>query len=187
MTFLASTTIFTTLGQVFSDLFKFSQAIQYVLDNRGVFLHPQSFDEDSLIIFHALLANPTIEEDSIIKACRLAALLYLKSLTRGMDHLARTSKLLADKLKAASEGIVPTLIPIPLLLWIFYIGGVATKSTPEQTWFKQKLENLFVREPELRDVEGAKAMLEQLLWVDFVHEAPLRGLWASCGRGSGNG
>jgi hypothetical protein len=79
---LSSSDISPQLRRTLLDLFRFSQAMEYAFSRSGVFLHPKAFDEDIISIQHELLSIPEIAESEIATACRLGALICIKTLTR---------------------------------------------------------------------------------------------------------
>ena len=63
------------------------------------------------------------------------------------------------------------------------MGGVASKpGSNEEVWFVDQLVRMKDGDPLLQDWDRARAMLKEMLFVDVVHEAHCRRLWAQVER-----
>ena len=159
------------MTSTFLDLFRFTRAIEYALGRQDVSFHPRAFDEDMIIMQHELLSNPHIEANPMNEACRLGALIYLKT-TAPMS-----SGLKARKLKSSLINIPQDPKMAPLLLWLFFMGAIASRDAEDRTWFTQEVVGSTILRGELTTREGFKKALSKLLWVDLAHEGLCRQWW----------
>ncbi len=166
----------SSLVSTIQDLIQFSQALDYALTRENVLFHPRAFDEDMILIQRALLAAPEAERN-IERACRVGALIYIKSITKEFPHSASTSKILVQKLKSSLNGIAEDSRIAPLLLWLFFMGGVASQGTSERAWFVAHLVRMTIAVGRVPNWEGVKAVLRKVLWVENIHGRICKMLW----------
>jgi hypothetical protein len=175
---LASFGFNARLVSALRELVHFTQALNYAMDKREVMFHPRAFDEDIIVLQRQLLLHDE-KEKKMEQACRLGALVYIKSIMREYPLCAVTSKVLVAKLKSSLDGMAyyrnPTVAP--LLLWLFFMGGMASHGTSDRAWYVAHLVRLTLVVGELPTWEGVKGCLKKILWVDGIHERPCRMLW----------
>ncbi len=69
------------------------------------------------------------------------------------------------------------------VLWMCVMGGVASKAASrEEVWFVDQLLRMRNGDPRLREWDGARTMLKEMLFVDVVHQVPCRKLWQQVGK-----
>lgn len=159
------------------DLSRFSQAIDFAFSRSGVSLHPKAFDEDIIMIQHRLLSTPNVAESELATACRLGALIYAKTLTREKPFSPSSSKVVIPKLKSLLMGIVKEPRAATLLLWLYFMGGIASQGLAARSWFTNKLLEFALLPGELLTWMSVKKALKKVLWIDLIHEGPCKQLW----------
>ena len=174
---LSSSSISPELRITLLDLARFSQAIQYALSQAEVSLHPTAFDEDVISIQHELLTTPKLAESELGIACRLGALIYTKTLTRERPFCPPISTLLVPKLKRSLIRIVDEPRAAPLLLWLYFMGGIASHGLSTRSWFIKKLVEFVLLPGELLTWVSVKKALRKILWIDLIHEGACKHLW----------
>jgi hypothetical protein len=147
--------------------------MDYAFSRSGVSLDPKAFDEDIISIQHELLRIPDIAEREIAIACRLGALIYVKTLTREAPFSALSSRVVVQKLKRIAEE--PRAAP--LLLWLYSMGGIASQGLPARSWFTNKLLEFVLLPGELLTWMSVKEALRKILWIEMIHEGPCKQLW----------
>ncbi|KAF2496782.1 hypothetical protein BU16DRAFT_560099 [Lophium mytilinum] len=174
---LAFTNLDLPLLNIFVDLSRFTETLEYAINRSEISIHPRAFDEDAVLIQYNLLHLLDYEKFGTLEACRLGALLCVKSITRATPFAPGTSSTIVSRLKLALEG-APADERLPYLdLWLLYTGGLASQGTSERAWFKYKLAELSELEPELSSWISIRNALKGCLWVESIHERPCRQLW----------
>lgn len=165
------------LFRTFSEIHCLSHAVNYVAAHEKLSINPVCLDEDTLSIQYDLLTIPHI--DDIAEACRLGALIYMKSITRPMWTVLRTSEVLVVRLKASLDGINDEPTASPLLVWLCFMGGIACESgTSERMWFADKLARLRLLLPdEVSGWPSVRLILKGILWIDNLHDRLGQALW----------
>jgi hypothetical protein len=174
---LASSEVSPELRTTLLDLSRFSQAMDYAFSRSGVSLDPKAFDEDIISIQHELLRIPDIAEREIAIACRLGALIYVKTLTREAPFSALSSRVVVQKLKSSLTRIAEEPRAAPLLLWLYSMGGIASQGLPARSWFTNKLLEFVLLPGELLTWMSVKEALRKILWIEMIHEGPCKQLW----------
>jgi len=171
------------LISIFCDIFCLSHAINYSVTHGGLSINPICLDEDMLLIQHDLLDSPHIVESSVADACRLGALLYMKTITRPMWTVLRTSGALVGRLQASLDTIDSESTATPLLIWLLFMGGITCGCrTSERTWFVEKLASVIASlSEELSDWASVRRTLKTVLWVDSLHDGLGQALWHETG------
>jgi Fungal specific transcription factor domain len=142
-----------------------------------VLLHPRAFDEDAILIQHRLLSTTNVAESELATACRLGALIYVKTLTRETPFFPSSSKVVISKLKSLLARIVKEPRVAPLLLWLYFMGGIASRGLAARSWFTNKLLEFVLLPGELLTWTSVKNALKRVLWVELIHEGPCKQLW----------
>ncbi|KAF2816650.1 uncharacterized protein BDZ99DRAFT_515230 [Mytilinidion resinicola] len=175
---LAFTNLDLPLLNIFVDISRFMETLNYAIDRSEISIHPRAFDEDAVLIQYDLLHLPEYDKSGTLEACRLGALLCIKSLTRATPFAPGSSATIVSKLKSALEGAPASDRLSYLDLWLLYTGGIASQGTPERAWFTYKLAELSQLEPELSSWISVRNVLRSSLWVESIHDGPCRQLWA---------
>jgi hypothetical protein len=174
---ISSSNITPQLRTTLFDLSRFSRAMDYAFSRSDVFLHPRAFDEDIILIQHELLNQSEIMESELSTACRLGALIYVKTLARALPFSPLSSKVIVHKLQRSLMKLTAEPRATPLLLWLCFIGGIASQGLPAQSWFMNRLVEFVLRPGELLPWMRAKRALKEVLWIELIHERPCKRLW----------
>jgi Fungal specific transcription factor domain len=174
---LSSSKISPQLRTTLLDLSRFSQAIEYAFSRPGLSLHPRAFDEDVISIQYELLSIPEIAESDIATACRLGALMYVKTLTRETPFSPLSSKVVVQKLQSSLMRIAEEPRVAPLLVWLYFMGGIASQGLAARSWFMKKLLEFVPRPGEFLTWMSAKKALRKILWIELIHDGPCKQLW----------
>jgi len=170
---LSSSNFSTELRTTLLDLSHFSEAIDFAISRPGVSLHPRAFDEDIILIQHRLLSTPNVADSELASACRLGALIYVKTLTREKPFSPSSSKVV----KSLLARIVKERRAAPLLLWLYFMGGIASQGLAARSWFTNKLLESVLLPGELLTWMSVKKALKKVLWIELIHEGPCKQLW----------
>jgi hypothetical protein len=157
----------TVLSDIAQDIINLSNTIQSAM---ALFLplDPERLDQDAIFIQQSLLACEISGPSQLNHAFRIAALIYVKSLTRPVAAIAQTSQILAAKLQA--QIILADAPSTPFLNWMHFIGFMASaKNSIERVWFLRGLGD--------RDWVDLRGELKQVLWVSEVHDEFGEALW----------
>jgi hypothetical protein len=131
-------------------------------------LDPERIDQEAIFIQQSLLACESSSLSHLDHAFRIAALIYVKSLTRPIAKIAQSSEILAAKLQARlvlAEGS-----STPLLDWMHFMGLIASeKGSVERAWFSRGLSD--------RDWVDLRDELNQALWIGEIHDELGEALW----------
>jgi hypothetical protein len=173
------------LQYIFLKLLLVTDAIKHALSQKAALLDPRSLDEDFVLLQHELLTTTNIHKTGLTEACRLGALLYIRSITRPIDPVPKHPRPLVRNLGSTLATIDETAATtiMPLLLWLIFMGGIATgDGTAQRSLFASKLASLTVSHDELSAWDGIKSVLEETLWLQPIHEKACLRLWteATC-------
>ena len=174
---LSSSDISQELRTTVLDLSRFSQALEYAFSRPGVLLHPRAFDEDVISIQHNLLSVPGTTESALATACRLGALIYVKTLTRDKPFSPSTSNVVVQKLKNSLTRVAGEPRAAPLVLWLYFMGGIASRGLVLRPWFTNKLLEFVLSPGELLTWMSVKKALKKVLWIELIHEGSCKQLW----------
>jgi Fungal specific transcription factor domain len=174
---LSSSNFGPELKSTLLDLSRFSQAIDFAFSHPEVSLHPRAFDEDTILIQHRLLSTTNVTESELATACRLGALIYVKTLTREAPFFPSSSKVVIPKLKSLLARIVKESRATPLLLWLYFMGGIASQGLGARSWFMNGLLGFVLLPGELLTWMSVKKALRKVLWIELIHEGPCKQLW----------
>jgi hypothetical protein len=149
-----------------------SKSLQHAAD-QAVTIPARSFDEDSMGIQYDLLMIPAEGVTALDFACRSAALLYMKSLTR-IDPCNFTP--VVGNLVESVGKISLASSNARLLLWINFIGAMYAQESSKRYWFRHKL--VFLREfLNLEQWSDAEAILCDISWIRQLHSVPGEKVW----------
>ncbi|CZR53005.1 uncharacterized protein PAC_02883 [Phialocephala subalpina] len=116
------------------ELAYFTQAIRMASSIIDLSLDPAAFAEDLYWIEHSLLLIPDSAEQSINKACRLGALLYVKAILQEFPHSATGASVLTHQLRESLDSIYMTEDNVFLLTWLALVGAMSSKAG-DRIWF----------------------------------------------------
>ena len=174
---LSSCDISQELRTSLLDLSRFSQALEYAFSRPEVLLHPKAFDEDVISIQHDLLSIPGATESALATACRLGALIYVKTLTRDKPFSPPTSNVVVQKLKNSLTRVAGEPGAAPLVLWLYFMGGIASQGQALRPWFTKRLLEFVISPGELLTWVSVKKALKKVLWIELIHEGPCKQFW----------
>jgi hypothetical protein len=166
----------SSLVSVLQDLVRFTYAVNYAIDHRDVLFHPRAFDEDTVLLQRALLAFLDTET-GVEKACRIGALIYMKSIIREFPSTAISSKRMVQRLKSSLTSISEDARIAPVLLWLYFMGGIASQGSSERAWFVAHLLRMTFTIGRFPSWEGVKGVLKKVLWVEPILEKVCKMLW----------
>jgi len=143
---LAPCHVHSDLIVIMTDLAYFSSTLQPDRVNSSSYIDPTAFSEGLCWLKCKLLSFPGNSSDSatenmIDRACRFGALLYIKSIMDEFPHSKTGSSILLKKLQGSLQDLRKDAKTIPLLLWLFTLGAVISKSA-ERMSFTQGLKEL---------------------------------------------
>lgn len=109
--------------------------------------------------------------------CRLSAFLHLKTILWAFPSRGRTYQTIIGKLRTVIETSELLLDSTPeFLLWILFVGAVASYDNPNQFWFVSKIASL-TSSLNLRIWDEAKPILNKFWWLESIYERPSLALW----------
>ena len=164
------------LVATFHDISRFSYALQHALSSTGVLLHPRSFDEDVVIVQYELLGSQPNNKAELEKALRLAALIYMKSVSRSTPISPWSSANLTRKLRCILDNLADDVPARLLRVWMCFVGGTASQGH-NRTWFREQLVNSLALEARTWTWEDARAAMQRVLWVEQIHNDDCKRLW----------
>ena len=151
---------------VLLEIADFTKAIRYYT-SQDVHLvgaiDPRSFDEDLLSIARTLLEMDSLS--AVEEVVQIAALIFIKSVGRGLPFRPTGSQLLPKRLKQALSMVLnfaPAAFSDEMLMWLLSMGGFASCKGSEHAWFVDELVRL--------GCGGNREVLKEVLFVDVVHE-----------------
>jgi hypothetical protein len=105
----------------------------------------------------------------IYGSCRLAAYLYLYIALRELPVAAAINRTLVKRLKSILEGVKGDLLVLwkedqHLLLWILFMGSIASWNTPDRGYFVGVMRRL-VKEMGVETLERFTGVLKEVLWL----------------------
>jgi hypothetical protein len=170
----------TTIA-IFKEIHCFSRAVGYALNKGTISPDLTALLEDSVLLKYRLLLSPDVdwecsEDWGIEEACRLGALLYMKGVFREFPFSAIGSRKLVRKLREALCRVPYTATSAPLILWLFFMGGVSANVTSDKAWFVAQLVKVAVA-LKGKSWSHVKIALQKLLWIEKIHEGICRSLW----------
>ena len=101
----------------------------------------------------------------------------MKTLTREKPFSPSSSKVVIPKLKSLLARVVKEPKAAPLLLWLYFMGGIASQGLAARSWFVNKLLEFVLLPGELLTWTSVKKALKKVLWIELIHEGPCKQLW----------
>lgn len=96
----------------------------------------------------------------------------MKTMTREMPFPPAGSRGIVHKLKSLLISIAQEPRMAPFLLWLLFMGGIASRGTTEQAWFTDSLAKAIFLHGEPPTWMIVKKSLQGILWVDMIHDVP---------------
>lgn len=175
---LTSSGLCPPLTRTFLETARLSHAINCAIDRGDTSIDPQSLDQDTLLLKRDFLGASDTDQSGITSACRMGALIYVKSLTRQMWSLLQTSKMLVQRLQTSLTGTSQEAAALPLLVWLFFMGGIASEQkTQERRWFTDNLVKVTSSLDRPSRWKCVRRFLKEVLWIDAIHDGPGEALW----------
>jgi hypothetical protein len=131
-------------------------------------LDPNHLDQEAVSIQRSLLVCETIAFNAFDKAFRLAAMIYMKTLTRPIATIAQTSRILAEQLR--TQLTLAKGPSTPLLRWMHFMHLLASRR--DSIEYSQSSEEL----PHCDWLEIRKDLV-QVLWVGQIHDSIGEAIW----------
>jgi hypothetical protein len=157
----------------------FSNSLEYAIEHK-LTISSRCFDEETMGIQYDLLVmrNDTASEIDI--ACRSAALIYMKSLTR--EDPCNIDAII-DPMVDSLKNIRITSSNAGLLFWISLMGAMTAQNITKRIWFQEQL--AVHRELlSLIDWNEAEALLHEFSWISRIHGKTGRLVWDIIGNNS---
>jgi len=178
---LAPCHVHSDLIVIMTDLAYFSPAVQPNRVNSSSYMDTTAFSEGLCWLKCKLLSFPgdssnSATENKIDRACRFGALLYIKSIMDEFPHSKTGSSILLKKLQGSLQDLPKDARTIPLLLWLFTLGAVISKSA-ERMWFTQGLEELATISG-INSFNDDQLSVSKLLSLQQIFGSSLDKLWA---------
>ncbi len=149
-----------------------SRSLQYAIENQ-LTVPSRSFDEDTMDIQHDLLLVSTNTASNVDLACRSAALIFMKSLTRADEF---NFEPIINALVTAIERTRIDTYNARLLFWINFMGATSAPRIEKRMWFREQLANL--REHiGLTEWSDAEIILNSISWVTRIHGQAGKEVW----------
>ena len=149
-----------------------SKSLQYAI-NHDLTIPNRAFDEDTMGIQHDFLLIPSDEANDIDLACKSAALIYMKSLTR--EDPCNFEPII-DPLVAAIEKTRMNAANARLLFWINFMGAMSAQRITKRIWFREQL--ALIREfLSIIDWSQAEKILQDISWVTKIHSEAGKHIW----------
>jgi hypothetical protein len=150
----------------------FSNSLEYAIEHE-LTIPSRCFDEETMGIQYDLLVMRNDMASEIDVACRSAALMYMKSLTRedpcNFDAIV-------DPMVDSLENIRITSSNAGLLFWISLMGAMTAQNITKRIWFQEQL--AVHRELlSLIDWNEAEALLHEFSWISRIHGKTGRLVW----------
>ncbi|TVY40654.1 hypothetical protein LSUB1_G002301 [Lachnellula subtilissima] len=164
---------------IMTELACFSQAIHFATE-ASVYFDPATFSEDlywleyNFLAFAAKLPEGSTETETD-KACRLGALLYLKSILQEFPHSVNGSSLLLAQLRKSLTGISMQASNSPLLLWLCLVGGSLSEKE-HRAWFVSCLAQIRTVSP-VPSFDDCELDLSRMLGFKKVFGRAFETLW----------
>jgi hypothetical protein len=152
-----------------------------LLTDETVNYDPIAFYDDAHAIQHCLL---TYTDDPLVwgrkrhveEALRMASLIYIKEILQEFPRSATGSRNLVQKLKTSLSVVKECWQLGSWLLWLFFVGGTASKAGPDRAWFTAHLVRMSMT-LELSTWDEVKDILDKLLWIETTHDSMCKSLW----------
>ena len=149
-----------------------SRSLQYAIEHE-LTVPSRAFDEDTMGIQYDLLLVPTDDASNMDRACRLAALIYMKTLTR--EDPCNFEPII-DGLVTAIENTSIITQNARLLFWIGLMGAMSAQRIVRRIWFREQL--VILRE-HIGIIEWghAETILKGISWITKIHGEAGKHVW----------
>ena len=149
-----------------------SRSLQYSIEH-DLTVPSRAFDEDTMGIQHDLLLVSTSEASDVDLACRSAALIYMKSLTREDDM---DFEPIIDPLITAIKKTSINSQNVRLLFWISFMGAMSAQRIEKRIWFREQL--VILREHiGIIEWRHAETILQGISWITKIHGRAGKHVW----------
>lgn len=164
----------------------FSQIIDHAVTQNLATFDPLEFVQKSCLIQQNLLLflPPdflSAEQKALHSACKMGALIYIRTVLQEFPLSQIGSKNLASQLRNSLHHIQGYAIPTPLHLWLCFVGGTGLQSSADRSWFiasiVQVLRNLFPLDFRIGTWEQMRNILRKLPWIEKFHDRDYRIVW----------
>lgn len=164
---LSNSDISSEMLSIFIDLARFSAALNFAIE-KSIAVHPTAFEEDFVILQYRLI-DLSIQSYGFDDACRLAAILYIQSLSRENAFSRQICHNTTRRLKQAIQQTNVNKNNEHMFFWCTFLGALASSETMEREWFRKELD-LAAARLQCRQWYDVKHNLEKVLWIGIVHD-----------------
>ncbi|EXJ59192.1 hypothetical protein A1O7_06624 [Cladophialophora yegresii CBS 114405] len=169
-----------TVLNVLVELSHLCHALNQAAETR-ILVDPTAFDEDITCIQHDLLRSISPEQEGAERLCVITALIFIQTLTREVPFTRLCSSHISKQLKEALPTLDASKAPARLIYWMLFMGGLVSKDTNENVWFRKRLRELHQLRDDLLEWESVKAQLQKVFWVGAMQESFGLELWHDIG------
>lgn len=114
--------------------------------------------------------------NAIEGAWKIAGLIFMTTFTRSRPFYGSHCAVLSSKLRTYLDEALGSLKDRKEIVWLAFMGGLASLETKDRRWFIEKLQHI-VQICGFCTWSEIKTMLQQILWLDTLHEGPGIQLW----------
>lgn len=165
----------TTLSDIMLQVHQLSQAINYGIDHT-IPVDPFALDQDILNIQHDLLSLDDVVSASLDTACRLAALVFTRLLTRERPLAVLNSETLPTAMTELL-GRIPALPQTATLrMWCFFMGALAAQQTDKRLLLLNDLRKS-CKMLRITTWKAAQVHLRRVAWITAALELDGHMLW----------
>lgn len=149
-----------------------SRSLQYSIEH-DLTVPSRAFDEDTMGIQHDLLLVPTYDASDVDLACRSAALIYMKSLTREDPC---NFEAITDPLVKAIKKTSINSQNVRLLFWSSFMGAMSAQRIEKCIWFREQLV-ILCEHIGIIEWSHAETILQGISWITKIHGQAGKHVW----------
>ena len=191
--------LFQPIGIILGPLVTIFREIRYLIAIQDIFDsdemekdHVMTFVQKRSSIFHRLLCHKSSSppgkknHEYLHEPCRIAALIFMEytlsrrtprqAMLRSFGANLMHSILTVAGLPGFHNMCDQDLRSLEVLLWVYYMGGMASGDSVEMKWYASKVACSMMR-LELHTWPELKSHLLQVLWTDTMHDLVCTALW----------
>ncbi|GKT49709.1 uncharacterized protein ColSpa_09890 [Colletotrichum spaethianum] len=158
------------VGNIFQDLHDFSQLANFLVQT-GHKIDPNMFQDLMTSIQYRLLYLEPTTQDKVTEMLRLGMTSYITTLFLKVQGTKIPLSFLTGQLRSACQNIevseFPSTTARHIFAWTLVVGAISVLEEYDDVWLLPKLASL--RESLGPTWPEAKAKLEQVMWMEFIH------------------
>lgn len=168
--------IHLSLSTPLTELAYFSAALRHSKSNPSIPLNATAYSEDIYSLEYKLLTCPETT-NSIENACRLGALIYIKTVLEEFPHSRIGAVILLQKLRAALRNISHSTTTMPILLWLTTLAASLSRGE-ELIYFLRFLKGL-IKSCGVIALDDEELEMSSILPLQPIFGNSLKRLWQS--------